>query len=41
MVVLFYGCELLITEKRTRWGGLSAAALVVSLILAVRGMLFA
>ncbi len=39
MVVLFYGCELLITEKRTRWGGLSAAALVVSLILAVRGML--
>ena len=41
MVVLFYGCELLITEKRTRWGGLSVAALVVSLILAVRGILLA
>jgi len=41
MVVLFYGCELLITEKRTRWGGLSAAALVASLILAVRGILLA
>jgi len=41
MVVLFYGCELLITEKRTRWGGLSVAALLVSLILAVRGILFA
>jgi len=41
MVVLFYGCELLITEKRTRWSGLSAAALGASLILAVRGILFA
>ena len=38
MVVLFYGCELLITEKRSRWGGLTITALVTSVILVVRGL---
>ena len=39
MVVVFYGCELLITEKRSRWGGLSISALVTAIILTVRGIL--
>jgi len=41
VVVMLYGCELLITEKRTRWGGLSVSALATAIILAVRGILFA
>ncbi|MFW2438824.1 MAG: glycosyltransferase family 4 protein [Arenicellales bacterium] len=39
MVVIFYGCELLIMEKRGKWSGLSAAALVTAFILAFRGLL--
>ena len=39
MVVIFYGCELLIMEKRGKWSGLSAAALVTAVILALRGLL--
>ena len=41
MVVVFYGCELLIAEKRSRWGGLSIASLVTAIILSVRGILLA
>ena len=41
MVVVFYGCELLITEKRSRWGGLSVASLATAIILAVRGVILA
>jgi len=41
MVVLFYGCELLIMEKRGRWSGLSTASMATALILAFRGSLFA
>jgi len=41
MVVVFYGCELLITEKRSRWGGLTIAALATAIILFVRGMILA
>jgi len=37
MVVIFYGCELLIMEKRGKWSGLSTAALVTAVILALRG----
>ncbi len=40
MAVIFYGCELLITEKREKWGRLSTAALVTSGILALRGLVF-
>jgi len=39
MVVLFYGCELLITEKRSRWGILSTATTVTVAVLAFRGLL--
>jgi len=39
MVVLFYGCELLITEKRGKWGSLSAASLLTVAILSVKGLL--
>jgi UDP-GlcNAc:undecaprenyl-phosphate/decaprenyl-phosphate GlcNAc-1-phosphate transferase len=39
IIVIFYACELLVTENRERWNGLSAAALVTALILAVRGLL--
>ena len=39
MIVIFYGCELLIMEKRDRWSGLSIASLVAAVILAVRGVL--
>ncbi len=38
MAVLFYGCELLITEKRGKWGGLSVSALLTAAILSYRGM---
>ena len=39
MVIIFYGCELLIMEKRGNWSGLSTAALVTTVILALRGLL--
>ena len=39
MVIIFYGCELLIMEKRGNWSGLSTAALVTTVILAIRGLL--
>jgi UDP-GlcNAc:undecaprenyl-phosphate GlcNAc-1-phosphate transferase len=39
MVIIFYGCELLIMEKRGKWSGLSTAALVTVSILALRGLL--
>jgi hypothetical protein len=39
MIVIFYGCELLIMEKRDRWSGLSIASLLAAIILAVRGTL--
>jgi hypothetical protein len=38
MVVIFYGCELLIMEKRGKWSALSTAALVTAVILALRGL---
>lgn len=38
MVVIFYACELLITEKRGGWSWLSLASLAAGLILAVRGL---
>lgn len=39
MIVLFYGCELLITEKRGRWGILSTATTVTAAILVFRGLI--
>lgn len=39
MGVIFYGCELLVTETRGRWTLLSTAALVTAAILAYRGLL--
>jgi UDP-GlcNAc:undecaprenyl-phosphate GlcNAc-1-phosphate transferase len=39
MIVIFYGCELLIMEKRGKWSGLSIASLIAALILAYRGLL--
>ncbi len=38
MTVIFYGCELLLTERRGQWGGLSTAALLAAAILGVRGI---
>jgi UDP-GlcNAc:undecaprenyl-phosphate GlcNAc-1-phosphate transferase len=38
MIVIFYGCELLIMEKRDRWSGLSIASLIAAVILAYRGL---
>jgi len=37
MVIIFYGCELLIMEKRGNWSSLSTAALVTTVILGLRG----
>jgi UDP-GlcNAc:undecaprenyl-phosphate GlcNAc-1-phosphate transferase len=39
VAVLFYACELLITEKRERWNAVSIASLAALLIFAVRGLL--
>jgi UDP-GlcNAc:undecaprenyl-phosphate GlcNAc-1-phosphate transferase len=39
VAVLFYACELLITEKRERWNAVSIASLVALLVFAVRGLL--
>ena len=41
IVVLFYGCELLISEKRKRWGSLSSAVLITVGILSLKGLLLA
>jgi len=38
MLVLFYGSELLITEKRGKWGGLSMGSLLTVAILSSRGI---
>jgi len=38
MIVIFYGCELLIMEKRDRWSGLSISSLIAAIILAYRGL---
>jgi UDP-GlcNAc:undecaprenyl-phosphate GlcNAc-1-phosphate transferase len=38
MVVVFYACELLITEKRGGWNWLSLASMSAGIILGVRGM---
>lgn len=40
IIVIFYACELLVTESRERWNGLGAASLVTVLLLSVRGLLF-
>jgi UDP-GlcNAc:undecaprenyl-phosphate/decaprenyl-phosphate GlcNAc-1-phosphate transferase len=39
IIVLFYACELLITENRERWDALMGASLVTALILGFRGFL--
>ena len=38
MVIIFYACELLITEKRGGWNWLSLASMAAGIILVVRGM---
>jgi len=38
LVILFYGCELQITEKRKRWGILSSAATITAAIIAFKGL---
>ncbi|MBU2478342.1 MAG: hypothetical protein KKA36_04575, partial [Gammaproteobacteria bacterium] len=38
IIVIFYACELLVTESRERWNGLGAASLLTVLILSVRGI---
>ena len=40
IIVIFYACELLVTESRERWNALGAASLLTVLILSVRGLLF-
>jgi len=40
MVIIFYSCELLITEKRGAWSWLSVWMMVAGLVLAVRGFFF-
>ena len=39
MIVVFYACELLITEKRGGWSWLSIGSMVAGIILGVRGLL--
>jgi UDP-GlcNAc:undecaprenyl-phosphate GlcNAc-1-phosphate transferase len=39
IIVIFYACELLVTENRERWNWLTVASLVTVLLLAVRGLL--
>ena len=40
MVIIFYACELLITEKRGGWSWLSVWSMVAGLILGLRGLFF-
>jgi len=39
MIVIFYACELLITEKRGGWSWLSIASMMAGLVLGVRGII--
>jgi UDP-GlcNAc:undecaprenyl-phosphate GlcNAc-1-phosphate transferase len=39
MIIVFYSCELMITEKRGGWNWLSIASMVAGIILGVRGLL--
>ncbi|MGD8673304.1 MAG: MraY family glycosyltransferase [Thiogranum sp.] len=38
MIVVFYACELLITEKRSGWSWLSISSMAAGVILGVRGL---
>lgn len=38
LAIVFYACELLIIEHRSRWDGLGIASIAASAILAVRGL---
>lgn len=38
VAILFYGCELVITEKRERWNILTLATIATTLIFAIRGL---
>jgi len=38
MIVVFYACELLITEKRSGWSWLSISSMVAGVVLGVRGL---
>ncbi len=39
MIIVFYACELLITEKRGGWSWLSLGSMIAGIILGVRGLL--
>jgi UDP-GlcNAc:undecaprenyl-phosphate GlcNAc-1-phosphate transferase len=39
MIIVFYACELLITEKRGGWSWLSIGSMVAGIILGLRGLL--
>lgn len=39
IIVIFYACELLVTESRERWNGLAVGSLATVLILSARGLL--
>lgn len=39
IIVIFYACELLVTETRERWNGLTAASFITVLLLSARGLL--
>lgn len=39
LVVLFYGCELLIIERREHWNALTVGSLATATLLALRGLL--
>ncbi len=39
IIILFYGCELLIIEKRKQWNHLTLSSLVTAAVLTVRGLL--
>jgi hypothetical protein len=38
IIVVFYACELLITEKRGGWSWLSISSMIAGLVLGVRGL---
>jgi UDP-GlcNAc:undecaprenyl-phosphate GlcNAc-1-phosphate transferase len=38
MIVVFYACELLITEKRGGWSWLSIGSMIAGLVLGIRGL---
>jgi UDP-GlcNAc:undecaprenyl-phosphate/decaprenyl-phosphate GlcNAc-1-phosphate transferase len=39
MIIVFYACELLITEKRGGWSWLSIGSMVAGIVLGVRGLI--